>query len=188
LIGSYNHYHAERVINFPGVHRTAHNGHGGYELSASLGTGLFFYPSKYQVQPYARADYIFLHQGAFREHGAQSLDLNIDATDSHYIRTDLGCRVLRCFNGRFVKYVPYLKASWVWEQQLDHARFRSSFAGTSCSFTSEGLHPVRNLFAPSIGMTVLAYDGKLSFAVHDDVEVSSQSWENRAYFNFSYRY
>ena len=188
MIGSYNHYHAKRHIAFPGVSRTARASHGGYELASSLGTGLFFYPSHYQIQPYARADYIFTHQGSQREHGASSLDLNIGSTNSRYVRTDLGFRFLRFYDRTLLKCIPYFKLSWVWEKQLDSAAFHSSFTGSSCSFTTHGMRPHRNLFAPSVGVTVLACEDRFSFAVHDDAEIGHRFWENRAYLNFSYRF
>ncbi len=188
LIGSYNHYHATRVIKFPGVNRKAQNSHGGYQLGGSLGTGLLFYPAEYQVEPFARADYVFVHQGSIREHGAQSIDLNIKDTDSRYVRSDLGCKVLYSYNYKNVKIIPYFKASWVWEKQLDSAEFRSSFKNTSCSFTSRGLRPARSLVAPSVGITVMSYDDSFSFSFHDDAEISRRFWENRAYLNFSYNY
>ena len=188
FIGAYNHYHANRHIRFADVRRTATNGHGGYQLAGSLGTGLFFYPSHYQIQPFARADYVYLYQRKIHEHGARSLDLNIGATNSNYVRTDLGLKVIRCYAGEKVKWLPYFKFSWVWEKQIDSAEFRSSFTQTSCNFKAHGLHPVRSLFAPSLGMTFLACKDRFSFAIHDDAEIGHRFWENRAYLNFSYRY
>ncbi len=188
IIGAYNHYHALRNIDFPGIERSANSGHGGYQLSGSLGTGLFFNPGRYQITPYARADYVFLHQGSFTEHGAKSLDLKINDVDSRYVRTDLGVKIARCYITNTLKCIPYIKASWIYEKQLDDARYSSSFIGTSCSFNVRGLTPHRSLFAPSIGVTILAHADTFSFEIHDDAEIGNKFWENRAYINFSFRY
>lgn len=188
FIGAYNHYHAQRNIHFPGIHRHANNEHSGYQLAESLGTGVFFNPGEWQIQPFARADYIFLHQRGFKEHGAKSLDLKIEKTNSRYIRTDLGVKADWCYKTAKLKYIPYLKASWVWEKQLDGAHFESSFKDTSCVFKVTGLRPVRSLFAPSTGITILAHEETFSFEFHYDLEVGKNFWENRGYINFSHRY
>jgi len=188
FIGAYNHYHAQRNIHFPGIHRHANNEHSGYQLAESLGTGVFFNQGDWQIQPFARADYIFLHQSGFKEHGAKSLDLTIEETNSRYIRTDLGVKADWCYKTAKLKYIPYLKASWVWEKQLDGAHFESRFRDTSCTFKVAGLRPVRGLFAPSIGITILAHEETFSFEFHYDAEVGKNFWENRGYINFSHRY
>lgn len=188
IIGAYNHYDASRFIHFPGIHRRANNEHSGYQIAESLGTGLFFHPWEFDVEPFARADYIFLHQSGFKEHGAKSLDLKVESTDSRYIRTDLGVKASRCYKTPKVKCIPYFKLSWVWEKQLDGAHFESNFTDTSCSFKVTGLRPVRSLIAPSLGVSLLTYDDAFAFEFHDDVEVGTNFWENRAYLNFSYRY
>ncbi|MBS0647761.1 MAG: autotransporter domain-containing protein [Verrucomicrobia bacterium] len=188
IIGAYNHYDASRFIHFPGIHRRANNEHNGYQIAESLGTGLYFHPWAFDVEPFARADYIFLHQSGFTEHGAKSVDLQVESADSRYIRTDLGVKASRCFKTSKVKYIPYFKMSWVWEKQLDGAHFESSFKATSCTFKVTGLRPVRSLIAPSLGISLLTFDDAFSFEFHDDVEVGKNFWENRAYLNFSYRY
>ncbi len=188
FIGSYNHYHAKRHIKFPGINRHARNEHGGYELAGSLGTGLLFTPGRYQVQPYARADYIFTHQDSFKEHGAKSIDLAIEDKGSRYVRTDLGLKVTGCYQLERVKLKPYLKGSWIWEKQLDEGHLEARFTGSSCEFTVTGLHPVRSLFAPSIGLTALAYKDAFAFSVNYDAEISERFWENRGSLNFEYRF
>ncbi len=183
-----NNYQAERKIKFPGVERIAQNTHGGYQLGGSLGTGLFFTPGRFQVTPFARADFVFVHQNSFKEHGARSLDLKIEETNSRYVRSDAGIKIAYCRNYESVSFAPYIKASWIYEKQLDSAQITSSFIGTSCNFSVHGMHPTRSLIAPSIGLTVLACRDTFSFELHDDAEIGNHYWENRAYINFSYRF
>lgn len=186
FIGAYNHYHAKRHIGF--IDRTARNGHNGYQLAGSLGTGMLFTPDHYQIQPYARADYVYLHQGAYKEHGARCLNLKIEEKNSQYIRTDLGVKVAYCYKSEKLKYVPYFKASWIWEKQIDEGHLKAHFLASDCTFTVTGLAPHRSLFAPSMGLTILAYEDAFSFAIQYDAEVGHRFWENRAYLNFGFRY
>ena len=51
--------------------------------------------------------------------------------------------------------MPDIKLSWVWDKQLDHAHFRSAFVDTQGGMTTSGLHPIHNLFAPGIGLTII---------------------------------
>ncbi|MBS0647762.1 MAG: autotransporter domain-containing protein [Verrucomicrobia bacterium] len=186
FIAAYNHYHAKRHIEF--IDRTARNGHNGYQLAGSLGTGMLFTPGHYQIQPFARADYVYLHQGSYKEHGARCLNLKIEEKNSQYIRTDLGVKVAYCYKSEKLKYVPYFKASWIWEKQIDEAHLKAHFLGSDCNFTVTGLAPHRSLFAPSIGITILAHEEALSVAIQYDAEVGHRFWENRAYLNLGFRY
>lgn len=186
FIAAYNHYHAKRHIEF--IDRTARNEHNGYQLAGSVGTGLLFTPDHYQIQPYARADYVYLHQSGFKEHGAKSLNLRVEDKNSQYIRTDLGVKVAYCYQAEKLKYIPYFKASWIWEKQIDKAHLEANFTGSDCEFTVVGLAPHRSLFAPSIGLTILAHKDTFSFAVHYDAEVGHRFWENRASLNLGFRY
>jgi autotransporter-associated beta strand protein len=186
FIGAYNHYHAKRRIGF--IDRTARNGHNGYQLAGSLGTGMLFTPDQYQIQPYARADYVYLHQGAYKEHGARCLNLKIEEKNSQYIRTDLGVKVAYCYKSEKLKYIPYFKASWIWEKQIDEGHLKAHFLASDCTFTVTGLAPHRSLFAPSMGLTILAHEDAFSFAIQYDAEVGHRFWENRAYLNFGFRY
>jgi outer membrane autotransporter protein len=188
IITAFNQYHAERKISFPGVHRTASNHHRGYQVGTSLGSGVFFTPGKFQVTPYVRLDYIFLHQNGFTESGAQSLNLKVHDTNSRYFRSDAGVKMAYCRRYEDVAITPYIKASWIFEKQLDEAKFTAGFVHSHCKFSDNGMRPVRSLFAPSVGVTVLAYEDAFSFEFHDDVEVSKKFWENRAYLNFAYRF
>ena len=187
-IASYNHYHVNRHIHFTGINRHARNSHNGYQLGGSLGMGFFINTHNLQIQPYDRADFIFTHQNKFREHGAQSINLRVKHKDSRYVRNDLGVKVLRCWEFAKASFIPYIKASWIWEQQLDKGHLSSSFTESSCQFIVIGMHPIRSLFAPSIGFTTLAYKDAFSFSFHYDAEIGSKFWENRAYLNFTYRY
>ncbi len=187
-IGSRNYYDAVRPIKFPGLFRRAKNDHKGYQFGGSLGTGMLFYSHRYQLQPFARADYVFVHQQGYKEHGASSLNLHIHQADSRYVRTDLGLKVSRCWSYTKTKLLPYVKLSWIWEDQLDHGHVRSSFESSSCTFVVNGLHPVRSLIAPSLGITTFAYKDAFAFSFHYDAEIGSRFWENRAYLDFAYRY
>ncbi len=188
IITAYNQYHADRKMSFPGIHRTAHNHHRGYQVGTSLGSGVFFTPGDFQVTPYARLDYVFLHQNGFTESGAESLNLKVDDTNSRYFRSDLGLKFAHCRRYDGVAVTPYIKASWIFEKQLDDAKFRAGFVHSSCKFNTNGLRPIRSLFGPSIGVTVLAYEDAFSFEFHDDFEVGRRFWENRVYLNFAYRF
>ncbi|MBI2810459.1 MAG: autotransporter domain-containing protein [Candidatus Melainabacteria bacterium] len=188
FIGGFNQYEEDRKIHFPGIKRTATSDHDGYQLAGSLGTGLLFTPSKWQIQPFVRADYVYLHQNGFTENGAKSLDLKVHDMHSNYVRTDLGLKLERCFDFIHTKVIPDLKLSWIWENQLDDAHIKSSFKGQSCSFTVTGMHPTHNLFAPAIGVMVMNLGGGMTSSIHYEAEIGKNVWENRLYLHFGWNY
>ena len=188
FIGAYNHYDGTRNIDFPGIDRKAKNKHNGYQLSPSMGIGMLYNYNNFQFQPLLRADYVFTHQNKFTEHGANSIDLNVKKTNSHYIRTDLGIKIAKCYEFETFRVIPDIKLSWVWDKQIDHSHFRSAFVDTQGGMTTSGLHPIHNLFAPGIGMTIMSNEGSFSFSGNYDAEVGQKFWENRGYLNFTYMY
>ncbi|MCP5492716.1 MAG: autotransporter domain-containing protein [Chlamydiales bacterium] len=188
FIGAYNTYDAERHIDFSTIDRIADSYHGGYNIAAALGLGYYANLGAFRVEPYARADYIFLSQGSFKETNAQSLNLNVDPNSSQFIRTDVGVRLAHCFSLEKAVVVPELKLSWVRDQQLDDAEFKAGFRGSSCRFEVNGLHPINNLFAPGVGVVVSSHSGQMNFAMHYDAEVGSKFWENRGEVSFGFNY
>ena len=93
LTGAYNRYFSKRHIKistFETIDRQARSTHNGGEGAAYLGVGGLFQISDYSISPYISGDYIYLHENAFTEHGAQSLDLHVHKNNSSYLRGEAG--------------------------------------------------------------------------------------------------
>lgn len=184
FLAAYNHYDGTRNIDFFGIDRHAKSKHNGYQLSPSLGIGVLYNTTDYQLQPMARVDYIYTHQSAFKEHGADSIDLKVQKTISQYVRTDVGIKFSQCYSGETIKIIPDLKLAWVWDKQLDDAHFKARFVDTEGGFQTTGMRPVHNLFAPGLGLTIMSNSGGFCFAAYYDIEIGKHFWENRGYLNF----
>ena len=188
VIGGYNNYDTSRHIKYPGVNRHAKSNHNGYQIASSLGVGGRFNYEDLLVEPWARADYVYLHENSYSEHGARSIDMHIKEKNSDYIRTDLGVRLAACYPQSWGKVIPEVQASWVFDEQLDDGHVRTHYKGSSCQMKVTGLHPTHNLFAPGAGLTIAACGGAFTFSTHYIAEISSKFWENRLDFTFNYNW
>ncbi len=177
FIGSSNHYEASRNIRFPGVNRKAKNHHQGYELAGQLGVGGLLNFKPIEIQPFGRADYIFVHENGYKEHGAKSLDLRIKDKNSNLWRTELGSYLSSCIRMHDFKMIPSLYASWIREMRDEGTHIKAQFIGSSCTFRVSGLNPDRSLLGIGASTIFLLSDDRVSLGVFYDGQISSNYWE-----------
>lgn len=158
-IGSYNHYNARRHIVFgdgllTDINRNAHSNHNGWQGSGHAQGG-FFFGTNLQFSPFARADYIFVHENSFNEHGANSLDLHVEKKNSDLLEVEAGIELSRCFTMSKNKVSPSLGLSVIREWRFMGSRYKSSFDASSCVMGTKGINPDRTLFSGELGLTIL---------------------------------
>ncbi len=161
-MGSYNHYNTARNISFGDgvlilVDRTAKGSHNGWQGSGHAQGGLLF-GKKVQFSPFVQADYIFVHENSFKEHGAKSLNLRVQNKNSNFLDAEAGIQVSRCFSMSRNKVSPTIGLSGIREWRFMGKRTKSSFAGSSCTMTTYGMNPDRRLISASCGLTFLFPD------------------------------
>ncbi len=170
-------YDASRKIEFSTIERTAKNDHGGYELISTVGAEYDIPVSKNHVVPFARLDYVFLHQSQFKEHGAKSLNLNVQDKSYDLLRTEVGLSWYGCFERQDVKFIPEAKLSYVNESRFNNRQLQASFFDElECGFTSNILNPQRNMVAPGLGLTIYFTEIDFDFAVRYEAEIEQSNY------------
>ncbi len=181
-MGSFNHYDASRHMVFgdgllTDIDRHAKSNHNGWQGSGHMQGGLLF-GKKLQFSPFARADYIYVHENSFNEHGANSLDLHVEKKNSDLLQGEAGVEFSRCFSVSENKVSPSLGLSAIREWRFTGKHYKSSFEGSSCVMNTTGMNPDRTLFSGTLGLTILLpdenrtlsfdYKGKWGKEFHDN--------------------
>jgi autotransporter-associated beta strand protein len=154
LTGAGNLYQTSRHIlfgTFPVIDRRATANHLGAESSFHLKGAYFFDVSNVVLSPFASVDYLFLYEGSFSEHGADSLNLSVQKKFSDLLNSEVGIDLSRCFLRPEFSLTPYLQLSALWEQRFLGSDEKSSLQG-GCFMETVGLNPSRLLGSIAAGI------------------------------------
>ena len=137
------------------VNRTArHDGHSNQYLG-HLGGGYDFKFkasefSTVNLYPFVNLDYIYIGQKGYTEHGAQSLDLEVQRKAYDLLRPEggIGVGYKGCF--KHVQALFDISVSYVGQFRFLGQNTKASFTPIDCTFNAEGLKPQNNLISPSV--------------------------------------
>ncbi len=162
-------YETTRRIAFGNLARTARGDYDGSEFAFRVEIGRWLQCGRAQLQPYAALQYIQLHQEAFTETGAGSMNLDVDGITTDSFRSVLGSRLIRYRhfgNGRLA--APELHALWHHEF-LDEARLVSAdyLGAPGNSFVVAGANAGRDTGTLGAACTFYLNDRLSLFANYD---------------------
>lgn len=188
LIGAYSDYDAKRKIKFSYIDRSARSSHGGGEGLVHLGAGAPFKLCTIDINPFAYADYMFMHETGFKESGAQALDLSVTDKSSTLLRWEAGLSFERCFTTKFGQYAPFLKISAVEELRFQGGHYRAKFEDANCHFTVKGLNPDRMMVSPGVGLNMFFCERRMAFSLRYDGEFSDNFWDQMIDFQMLFKF
>jgi uncharacterized protein with beta-barrel porin domain len=123
-----------------------------------------------EIRPFISFDYLFLHENAFKEKGARSLNLEVRKSDSTMLRSEAGVNLARCFRIKYGVWIPQARFSVMRENRFSGKYYRSNFVDQPSSFVVKGLYPNRTLYSPGAGLTGAFYDDRISVSFYYDGE------------------
>ena len=181
LLGGYTLYSAHRKMRFGDivpVHTTAHSRHPGGEVGVHVKAGYKALEKQHTVlTPFATFDYLFLHEAAFRERGAQCLNLKVHSHNADLMAFEAGLDWTAPFLSGCRQYAPFIKLSAVQEIRFLGRHETASFQCGSSMFV-RGQNPQRTL-----GNVEAGFSGGL-FS-YDDLRVAFQARFGHDYRNLS---
>jgi autotransporter-associated beta strand protein len=172
-------YHLKRHIHFPGVHRNAKSSHKGYDLNAHLGGGLDLNLGGVYLQPFFNLDYSFLHQNAFKEHGAKSLNLSVSEKSFGFLRAEEGLALTKSFKGRRGCWYPKIWASLVTSVPMYYINYISAMQSQDKTFKVWTYDRTVNRFSPGAEIT-FDFKGLAMMSLRYGAEIGSHSFEQKA--------
>lgn len=151
LTGAYNWYKIKRNIAFHTLDRHAKSHHHGVEGAGNLRGGLLFASEGVNISPYLNLDYIYLHEGSFRERGAGSINLCVRSKNASILVSEWGVDIYNC-GSQFYRWMPFANASVIHEARFSGGRERASFE-EGCLMSVRGSSPSRVLGGLTVGAT-----------------------------------
>ncbi|MBI3428747.1 MAG: autotransporter domain-containing protein [Actinobacteria bacterium] len=161
LLYGKNWIHTKRKIGF--VQRAAYGKHPAKELSEVVQVGYQFEVRSVWMEPYFNVSLYQMHESAYKERGAASINLSVASNHTNFYRTELGYALSRPIPLGFSTLSPSFKASWVHKQAYNCPHdMVAAFQNQTITFVTEGDFQVRNF--GSVGADVL-YETKDHFYI-----------------------
>lgn len=189
-----NYNKANRRIEFVGAEfspmtRFARHNSGGYGglTYIEFGATLFKENAGMELNPYARADYVFIYRNGFTERDAGSIDLDVQAQKSDLLRIEAGIQLQKCFPSQnYGTWIPHVKLGWILEERYHGVYSNSSFVDSTCVMRAKGMKPSRDIIAPAVGIIAQFLSGRLIFDLEGEGEWGSNYEDYSAALNITW--
>ncbi len=148
--------HIIRQIRFSTIRRQAKSHSIAYDAGAQLTTAYFFGNRSFHLFPYATVDFLYLENPPFSEHGAISLNLNVQEYRSSTLRAESGLSMRFIDHNRDETFciTPLFSMGYVLELPLHRDRFRARFEGMPIAFITRGWNMAWQLLNLKFGLTL----------------------------------
>ncbi len=134
----FDEYESERRISF--ANDTASGDTDGWKGYSYAELGTNFGNRHFTVQPFAGAQYVYLHQNGFTETGAAAANLDVPDIGTHSLRSVLGARLFgTTLFSSSCSITPEVRALWLHEFLDTSSDFNTSFSetGGGASFSTQ---------------------------------------------------
>jgi uncharacterized protein YhjY with autotransporter beta-barrel domain len=157
--GAYNNYQASRIIQYPGINRTATSQPGAGELDSMIAGGYDLKAGNFTYGPSASLQYTYLGANGVNETGAQSLDYNSSGWNSSSMLSSVGAHgaytwMVKKLEGHEVAVVPQISLSWQHEFMQNPYAINGNLGGTTPNFSNWSATPIRDFLYTGVGVTV----------------------------------
>ncbi|NTV01355.1 MAG: autotransporter outer membrane beta-barrel domain-containing protein [Chlorobiaceae bacterium] len=157
--------HGSVISPLSPVSRLAVSSGHGWDADIVFRGGSKFEAEQLLIIPAVEAGCLYQSYGAFREAGAESIDLIVSGSRATTLHSLAGFRVERPFLvGRHERVVPYVHVEWEFRERLDRREVTASLNGWPDTFTVTARHADGNRLAGGIGATLLLEDGPSLYA------------------------
>jgi T5SS/PEP-CTERM-associated repeat protein len=153
--GAYHNLQATRVIQFPGLNRTASSAPGAGELDTMLATGYDVQKGNFTFGPTASLQYTYLGVNGVNETGAQSLNFNSSGWNSSSMLSSLGAHAAYTWYAhKNIVVVPQISLNWQHEFMQNPYSISGNLGGVSPTFSNWSASPIRDYLYTGVGFTV----------------------------------
>ncbi|MGH8499089.1 MAG: autotransporter outer membrane beta-barrel domain-containing protein, partial [Methylococcales bacterium] len=166
-------YDIQRNIQYviPGdiVNTQAFGTPGGDQYSLSFGGGYDFSHESFNLNPYARIEYVGLQVDGFQESGGNGWALRIGQQNVHSLKTTLGAQTSYAISTSFGVLLPSFRAEYIHEFMDNSRNFTLSLAGDPLAQPANivTLKPDRNYAVVGAGLSGTFPYGTSAFLSYD---------------------
>jgi autotransporter-associated beta strand protein len=153
--GGYNNYQASRIIEYPGMNRTANSSPGAGELDTMLGGGYDVQKGNFTFGPTASLQYTYLGVNGVNETGAQSLNFNSGGWNSSSMLSSVGAHAAYTWYAhKDIVVVPQVSLNWQHEFMQNPYAITGTLGGNSPAFSNWSAPGIRDYLYTGVGFTV----------------------------------
>ena len=153
--GGYNNYQASRIIEYPGMNRTANSSPGAGELDTMLGGGYDVQKGNFTFGPTASLQYTYLGVNGVNETGAQSLNFNSGGWNSSSMLSSVGAHAAYTWYAhKDIVVVPQVSLNWQHEFMQNPYAITGTLGGNSPVFSNWSAPGIRDYLYTGVGFTV----------------------------------
>lgn len=136
------------------------------------------YLLKWDITPFASADWAIVWQRGYTEHGAAPLNAKQTAQTSSLLRLEGGLKFCQRHETSWGAYHLREKVAYAFEQPFGHVQ--AAFVGTPGSFTVVAVNQILNLAVLDLDLFLLFGKTKpISLDIDFEAEVGSRYWSNQ---------
>lgn len=156
LTGGGSRYTEVRKIQFGEIDRKARAKFNGWEL-ASYVDGSWLHPAgnKTILGLQGSIEYIYLYQEAYKEKGADSINLIVNSSSYHMLQAQIAIFLQACRSKHNPRFWYHVQCAYARQQRFSGRDYTCSFQEGLGTYKVRGIYPDRNLFIPSIGLTYI---------------------------------
>ncbi|WP_318372138.1 autotransporter domain-containing protein [Enterobacter sp.] len=151
-------YDSMRRADFTGFDGAANGKFNGQSvtLQSEFGYPLTL-PADVIVTPLAALAYSYQHVDGYKETGGNGMALDVDASHTQSVTSDIGARVAKTFDTGLGSLTPFAQVSWIHQYDNRRTSSNATFAADTLGetqFTSKGATPVKDMAGLSLGSTL----------------------------------
>ncbi|WP_318366852.1 autotransporter domain-containing protein [Enterobacter sp.] len=151
-------YDSVRRADFTGFDGAANGKFNGQSvtLQSEFGYPLTL-PADVIVTPLAALAYSYQHVDGYKETGGNGIALDVDASHTQSVTSDIGARVAKTFDTGLGSLTPFAQVSWIHQYDNRRTSSNATFAADTLGetqFTSKGATPVKDMAGLSLGSTL----------------------------------
>ncbi|WP_318367436.1 autotransporter domain-containing protein [Enterobacter sp.] len=151
-------YDSVRRADFTGFDGAANGKFNGQSvtLQSEFGYPLTL-PADVIVTPLAALAYSYQHVDGYKETGGNGMALDVDASHTQSVTSDIGARVAKTFDTGLGSLTPFAQVSWIHQYDNRRTSSNATFAADTLGetqFTSKGATPVKDMAGLSLGSTL----------------------------------
>lgn len=168
-------YDSVRRADFTGFSGTAKGKFNGQSvtLQSEFGYPLTL-PAQVVVTPLAALAYSYQHVDGYKESGGNGMALDVDASHSQSVISDIGVRVQKTVDTPLGALTPFAQISWI--HQYDNRRMSNNASYVAdtlgeTQFTTKGASPVKDMAGLAVGTTLYSAND-LTIDARYDVQAS----------------
>jgi uncharacterized protein YhjY with autotransporter beta-barrel domain len=142
------------------VNRQAASDQTGHDLALHLQSGVNLSLGGWDLTPLARVSYFYINEDGGAEHGAGSLNLNLQGMSAQTVRTQLGLRLGRTLvTASGLKLTPEVKVGWAHEFPLDNRVINAGLSELGGIFAVNGFTGQTDSLVAGAGLTARLSNG-----------------------------